>query len=96
MKTIKSGFVVTAEASFETSENYYIVMDLMKNKNLRNIIKGYRTNVKKIRFMIACIIQGLEDIHSYGILHKDIKPQNIIFDKDYYLRISDFGISKNI
>lgn len=45
---------------------------------------------------MACIFQGLEDIHTNGILHKDIKPANLIFDHNWYLRISDFGISKDI
>jgi len=39
-------------------------------------------------------VQALEDIHGQGIIHRDVKPMNIIFEKDGYLKISDFGISK--
>ena len=39
-------------------------------------------------------MQGLEDIHKEGIIHKDIKPKNVLFDDDGYIQICDFGVSK--
>jgi eukaryotic-like serine/threonine-protein kinase len=43
---------------------------------------------------MASIVQGLEDIHEKGkMLHKDIKPRNIMLDNDKYLKITDFGIA---
>lgn len=47
-------------------------------------------------FFIACILLALEDIHSYGVIHKDIKPDNIIVDKNGYVRLSDFGFASHI
>ena len=97
MQTIKSNFFVAAETSFENSEAYYITMEILGDYDLRAFKSFYNIlSLKVIKFIIACIIQGLEDIHSYGILHKDIKPANLIFDKNWYLKISDFGVSKEI
>ena len=47
-----------------------------------------------IGFFLACIILGLEYLHANKIIHKDIKPENLVFDDKGYLKINDFGISK--
>ena len=48
-----------------------------------------------IEFFIACIITGLEYIHSQKIIHRDIKPENLVLDDKGYVRITDFGIAKS-
>ena len=45
------------------------------------------------KFFIACIVQALEAVHSVNIIHKDIKPENLVFDSEGYLRLTDFGIA---
>ena len=49
--------------------------------------------IEDIRGVIACIVQGLEEIHEQGIIHYDIKPDNLCFDDQAYVKITDFGIS---
>ena len=44
---------------------------------------------------MACIIVGLEYIHSQKIIHRDIKPENLVLDDNGYVRITDFGIAKS-
>ena len=44
---------------------------------------------------MACIIVGLEYIHSQKIIHRDIKPENLVLDNNGYVRITDFGIAKS-
>jgi len=33
-------------------------------------------------------------LHANGVLHRDVKPENLVFDKDGYLRLTDFGIAR--
>lgn len=47
-----------------------------------------------IEFAMACIILGLEHIHSQRIIHRDIKPENCVFDDKGYICITDFGIAR--
>ena len=47
-----------------------------------------------IEFIIANIVLGLEYLHKNRIIHRDIKPQNVMFGADGYLRIADFGVSE--
>jgi len=44
--------------------------------------------------MVACMILGLEYIHNNGIIHRVLKPENLVFDAEGYLHITDFGIAR--
>lgn len=44
--------------------------------------------------MMGCLILGLEYMHLQSVIHRDMKPENIIMEENGYLRITDFGISK--
>ena len=56
--------------------------------------KKFSAEVSK--FFLACTILGLEYIHYNNILHRDIKPDNLVLDKNGYVKITDFGISREI
>jgi serine/threonine protein kinase len=47
-----------------------------------------------LEFIIACLLISLEYIHSKNILHRDVKPENLVFDENGYLKLTDFGISR--
>ena len=88
-------FIVNMVYSFQDHDYLYLVMDLLPGGNLRYHISLKRHfNEKQNRFLIGCILVGLEYIHSEKILHRDIKPENLVFDNNGYLRITDFGIAK--
>lgn len=56
---------------------------------------GSEIEKKDIQFMGACILLGIEYLHSQNIIHKDIKSENIIISKDGYPKIGDFGTAFN-
>ena len=56
---------------------------------------NYKIFLLLIEFFLACIIVGLEYIHSQKIIHRDIKPENLVLDENGYVRITDFGIAKS-
>ena len=44
--------------------------------------------------MLACMVLGLEYMHNQGVIHSDIKPENIVMEDNGYVRITDMGIAK--
>ena len=89
-------FIVNMVYSFQDHDYLYLVMDLLPGGNLRyhlGVKKHF--NEKQIKFLIGCLMIGLQYIHGQNILHRDIKPENLVFDNNGYLRITDFGIAKH-
>ncbi len=74
---------------------YFIVMELVEGITLKDYIaeNGRLTMDKAIDFAIQ-IASGLEAAHESHVIHRDIKPQNIIVSKNGNLKVTDFGIAK--
>ncbi len=73
----------------------YIVMELIRGQLLSDIIKEKgRINYKEVVKIAIQITAGLESAHRNNIVHKDIKPQNILLTEDGTVKIADFGIAK--
>mmetsp|Transcript_11093 Transcript_11093/g.21735 ORF Transcript_11093/g.21735 Transcript_11093/m.21735 type:complete len:381 (+) Transcript_11093:719-1861(+) len=94
---IKHPFIVNMQFAFQDRENLYLVMDLMPGGDLRfHIGRHKRFSEKQTRFFVACIVTALEYLHVTGIIHRDIKPENLVLDSKGYLRITDFGIARQL
>ncbi|MDD3279788.1 MAG: Stk1 family PASTA domain-containing Ser/Thr kinase [Lachnospiraceae bacterium] len=74
---------------------YYIVMELVEGITLKDYItrKG-KLSVKEATSIAIQVSLGLEAAHNRGIIHRDVKPQNIIISTDGKVKLSDFGIAK--
>ena len=88
-------FIVNMVCSFQDYDNLYLVMDLLTGGDLRyHLCKIRHFSEEETKFFIACLILGLEYIHSNNIIHRDIKPENLVSDENGYIRITDFGVAK--
>ena len=73
---------------------YYIVMELIEGITLKSFIerKG-RLDIREATGIAIQIAQGLEAAHSNNLIHRDIKPQNIIISREGKFKVADFGIA---
>lgn len=74
---------------------YYIVMELVEGITLKKYIeKKARLSVKEAVSIAIQVSMGIEAAHNNHIIHRDIKPQNIIISKEGKVKVTDFGIAK--
>ncbi len=79
----------------EEDDIYYIVMELVEGITLKKYIeKKARLSVKEAVSIAIQVSMGIEAAHNNHIIHRDIKPQNIIISKDGKVKVTDFGIAK--
>lgn len=75
----------------------YIVMELVEGITLKTYIeKKGRLTVKEATSIAIQVASGLEVAHNNRIVHRDIKPQNIIISREGKVKVTDFGIAKSV
>ena len=80
--------------AFQDTNNLYLVEELLSGGTLRSHTRHYQFSESQTKFLVSCIVLGLDYIHSNGVLHKDIKPDNLLFDSKGYVKLADFGLAK--
>lgn len=76
---------------------YYFVMELVEGITLKDYIqKKGRLTVKEVISISLQVCAGIEAAHNHQIVHRDIKPQNIIISREGKVKVTDFGIAKAI
>ncbi len=74
---------------------YFMVMELVDGITLKDYIEKKRRISAKETISIAIqMVTGMEAAHKHHIIHRDIKPQNIIISKDGKVKVTDFGIAR--
>jgi len=94
LKSIDSPWITKLYYSFQDEKYLYLVMDFCQGGDLMSyLIKEDTINEKKAKFYIAEIILCINEIHKMGCIHRDLKPDNILIDKNGHIKLSDFGLS---
>ena len=79
----------------EENDIHYIVMELVEGITLKKYIeKKARLSYKEAVSIAIQVSMGIEAAHNNHIIHRDIKPQNIIISRDGKVKVTDFGIAK--
>lgn len=86
--------VVASHAIGEYKDQPFIVMEYIKGKTLKDFLRehGKITPEEAVHIMIQ-ICQGVDQAHHQGIIHRDLKSQNIMIDEELNVKITDFGIA---
>ena len=76
-------------------DNRYLVMEYVQGKTLKAVIQERGKLSAPLACQIAIrILSALEHAHRNGIVHRDIKPQNILVHEDGHIKVADFGIAR--
>lgn len=79
----------------EDNGNYYIVMEYIEGQTLKSLIKRrHSLTIPEVIDIMTQLTSGIAHAHEKGIIHRDIKPQNILILDDGLVKIADFGIAQ--
>ncbi|HQR67265.1 MAG TPA: serine/threonine-protein kinase, partial [Thermoanaerobaculia bacterium] len=93
--TLSHPNIVTVHDVGEEDEVSFIAMEYVEGKNLKQVIRDKeRLSFERIAEIISEVAGALDYAHRKGIVHRDVKPANIIITPDGTVKIMDFGIAK--
>ena len=95
MSKLKSKWIVELKESFQEGDYLYLVMEFVAGGDFMTLlIKKDILTENEAKFYMAEIILAIESIHNSDCIHRDIKPDNILIDKNGHIKLSDFGLAK--
>jgi len=90
-------WVVKLHYTFQDDHKLYMVMEFVQGGDLMNIlIKKDVLSEAATRFYIAETAMAINSVHQLGYLHRDLKPDNILIDSTGHVKLSDFGLCKEL
>ncbi|XAR49494.1 Non-specific serine/threonine protein kinase [Bertholletia excelsa] len=93
--SVRNPFVVRFFYSFTCRENLYLVMEYLNGGDLYSLLRNLGCLYEDVaRVYIAEVVLALEYLHSLRVVHRDLKPDNLLIAHDGHIKLTDFGLSK--
>jgi protein-serine/threonine kinase len=90
-----SEWVVKLYTAFQDDTNFYFVFEYLPGGDLHTLLwREGRFPDRTAAFYLAEIVLALETVHNLGYIHRDLKPDNILLDRQGHVKLADFGCSK--
>lgn len=88
--------IVTIHDAGQDGETPYIVMEFVEGTDLRSVLKQRPLKIREKLRILRATASALDYAHSHKIIHRDVKPENIMLRADGEVKLTDFGIAKNL
>jgi len=94
LSSASSPWVVELFYSFQDTHNLHLVMEYLAGGDLMSLlIKKDIFPEDMARFYLAECVLAIESVHQLGFVHRDVKPDNILIDREGHLKLTDFGLA---
>ena len=92
----KNPWVVELKCSFQDEKHLYLIMEFLPGGDLMTLLmRKDILSEEESRFYIGETILAIEIIHNLNYIHRDLKPDNILLDKNGHVKLTDFGLCKH-
>ena len=100
----KSKFITTLFFAFRDQQFLYFVMECARGGDTYTLIDESsprlsdfkKAGEEAVRFLLGCLILGMEYLHSKKYVYRDLKPENILIFDNGYAKLTDFGLAKEL
>jgi eukaryotic-like serine/threonine-protein kinase len=89
--------IVTVIDRGDDGERQYIVFEHVEGENLKELVlRSGRLPVRRALELSLAIADGLSFAHEHGLVHRDVKPQNVLLSQEGEVKVTDFGIARSL
>jgi serum/glucocorticoid-regulated kinase 2 len=97
LEIAKHPFLVDLEYAFQTKEKIFFVMKFIRGGELFKLLrKVKRFPESQAKFFAAQVYLAIAYLHDMGYIYRDLKPENILLEIDGYIKLSDYGLAKQL
>lgn len=94
---LSNDFIVKCYQSFRDRKFVYLLLDACLGGEVWTMIQNQGPfNERQSQFVVGCVIEAIDYLHSWGIVYRDLKPENLMTDDQGYVKLVDFGFAKQI
>lgn len=94
LASVQSLYIVNIHTLRQTDHGMYIVMEYVDGGTLADLIEKGPMDWERAYPIIRQMLSGFEQAHGVGVIHRDIKPRNIMLSQDGVVKVTDFGLAK--
>jgi len=86
--------IVTVHDYGRAGELFYLVLEYVDGVNLRQVLRAGKLAPEQALAIVPQLCDALQFAHEHGVVHRDVKPENILLDRAGLVKITDFGLAK--
>ena len=92
LKKLKHTNIIRLKGSFTDADTVYLVLEYINGKDCSKFFKTELPSKDDVKYIIRQLVEAVIYCHSKGIVHRDIKLENILIDEKYRIKLTDFGL----
>lgn len=97
LMTLSNDFIVKCYQSFRDRKYVYLLLDACLGGEVWTMLQSTGPfNERQCHFVVGCVVEAIDYLHSWGIVYRDLKPENLMMDEQGYVKLVDFGFAKKI